>query len=72
MPMNAIERLSQRINAIVGGHGFVTLSVSDARALLASCDTRRMAETGNTDSVRSTGGAVPNRADAQTPPKEYP
>ena len=30
----------------------------------ASCDTRRMAETGNTDSVRSTGGAVP---EGQTP-----
>lgn len=40
----------------------------------ASVDTRRMAETGNTDSVRSTGGAVPSeaRADAQTSPKEYP
>jgi hypothetical protein len=34
---------------------------------LASCDTRRMAETGNT--VRSTGGAVlsESEADAQTP-----
>lgn len=41
-------------------------------AVLASCDTRRMAETGNTDSVRSTGGAVPNdsEADAQTPPPQ--
>lgn len=40
----------------------------------ASVDTRRMAETGNTDSVRSTGGAVPSeaQADAQTSPKEYP
>lgn len=28
----------------------------------------RRAETGNTDSVRSTGGAVPDRADAQKEP----
>lgn len=54
--------------------------VNDLEALMdalfdpASCDSRRMAETENTGSVRSTGGAVPSeaQADAQTSPKEYP
>lgn len=37
----------------------------------ASCDTRRMAETGNTDSVRSTGGAV-DAEGSETPKGHHP
>lgn len=40
--------------------------------LLASCDTRRMAETQNSGSVRSTGGAVPPQAGDARPPSEDP
>jgi hypothetical protein len=36
----------------------------------ASCDTRRMAETENTGSVRSTGGAVPSEAQADAQPPQ--
>lgn len=36
--MTAVERLRQRIDAIVGGHGFVTISVGDAREILAAAE----------------------------------
>jgi hypothetical protein len=49
--MTAVDRLSRRIAAIVGGHGFVTLSVGDAREILAQAIEAQRAETENTGSV---------------------
>ena len=34
IPSAAMERLSRRVAAIKGGHGFVTISVGDAKLLL--------------------------------------
>jgi hypothetical protein len=55
--MTAVDRLSRRIAAIVGGHGFVTLSVGDAREILAQAIEAQRAETENTGSVHES--AVP-------------
>lgn len=51
--MNAVERLRARIEKIVGGHGFVTISVGDAREILALCDGGEML-----DRIEAVGGKI--------------
>lgn len=49
----AVVRLRNRIAKVVGGYGFVTISVSDARCILAKCDTVEML-----DCIDALGGNI--------------
>jgi hypothetical protein len=51
--MSATDRLRRRIDAVVGGNGFVTISVGDAREILAAAKAGEML-----DSIDAAGGKI--------------
>lgn len=51
--VGAVSRLRHRIDSIVGGHGFVTISVSDAREILGQCSGGELL-----DQIDAIGGKV--------------